>query len=100
MSTATTSAPIDFTKTPEQLAKESTASTEVIVSVNTLLLERVIAYKLRDVLPFVPASKRESTKQSKINEMVNKMFESTLKSMESAASVKIARATHPELFKK
>lgn len=98
MSTATTT-PIDYTKSAKELASEATKSVTITVNVNSLLLEEVLAYKLRDVLPFAPANKREGIKQAKIEDMVRKLFEQTKKSMEQSAAVKMARATHPELFR-
>lgn len=90
---------VDTSKSPKQLAAETTETIEIVISLNKLQFEAVISHKLRDVLPFVPAIKRESVIQSKVNEMIEKYFDSTYKSILSQAALKMAKATHPELFR-
>lgn len=98
-STATLTDNVDTTKGADTLAHEATETVGVVIEINKLLFEKVMAYKLRDVLPFTPAIKRQSLIEASVNEMISKYFESTSKSIDNAITMKQVRAEHPELFR-
>lgn len=91
---------VDTSKSPEELAHEATESVELVVTIaDKLKFDAVIRYKLRDVLPFIPATKRDATVDAAVNEIFSKFIDSQYKSMQSAIALKRAKAEHPEVFR-
>jgi hypothetical protein len=95
-----TDSAVDTSKTPESLAAEATEKVTITVTVPKLTYEKVIAHKMRDVLPHIPAIKRGAAIQSHLDEMFQKHFASLLKGIENSAILKMLKANNPELFKK